>query len=464
MADNTTLSPGVGGDVVRSEDIGGIKFPVTKIVHGAAGVNGGDVSITNPLPVQISGSDTASLDAFARLRVSPIKTLFDSKHLVDAQPFVYDDQQTSGTGTSSAYVANGACVRMSVGNATAGTRVRQTFKRFKYQPGKSQLAALTFVMGAAATGITRRVGLFDEKNGLYLRQTSAGVAFVVRSFVSGSAVDTVIAQADWNVDKLNGTGSSGKTLDLSKAQILFIDYEWLGVGSIRFGFFVDGLPVVCHRVRNFGALTSVYMSTPNLPVRYEIANDGTGSAASLDHICAMVASEGSEYNTSNRASIQNATTFAALNTTSFYPLLAIRCKSGDAKQASVDIVRAHVVPVTQHVLAWQLVVNPTITGTALSYASVSGATAVEAATAPTSATTVSGGSVIASGIAVPAWNGGNTAGVAGNGGTPITFDDLENVIGSTIAGVSDVVVLAAARLTNTTAWTAAASLSWTEKL
>ena len=51
MADNTTLNVGTGGDTIASDDIGGIKHQRVKITVGADGVNDGDVSSANPLPV-----------------------------------------------------------------------------------------------------------------------------------------------------------------------------------------------------------------------------------------------------------------------------------------------------------------------------------------------------------------------------------------------------------------------------
>ena len=53
MADNTLLNAGTGGDLIASDDIGGVKFQRNKLVHGADGVNDGDVSRTNPLPVKV---------------------------------------------------------------------------------------------------------------------------------------------------------------------------------------------------------------------------------------------------------------------------------------------------------------------------------------------------------------------------------------------------------------------------
>jgi len=56
MADNTVLNAGSGGDTMASDDIGGIKFQRVKLIHGADGVNAGDVATGNPLPVVQTGS------------------------------------------------------------------------------------------------------------------------------------------------------------------------------------------------------------------------------------------------------------------------------------------------------------------------------------------------------------------------------------------------------------------------
>lgn len=149
-----------------------------------------------------------ALDPFARLRVAGPVTIFDSKQLFDNKPLQWDDAQTSGAGTSSAWSAARASSLMGVSAGTAGVRVRQTMRRFNYQPGKGQLVLMTFAMGAAAAGITRRVGQFDANNGLFLEQISTGPGFVVRSSVSGAPVDFRVDQANWNLDRLDGSGPS----------------------------------------------------------------------------------------------------------------------------------------------------------------------------------------------------------------------------------------------------------------
>ena len=119
------------------------------------------------------------------------------------------------------------------------------------------------------------MGLFNNENGIFLLQDETTLKIGLRTFTSGVAVDTEIAQDSWNIDKLDGTGNSGITLDQTKTLIFFSDFEWLGVGTVRYGFFIDGIPYYCHAIHNSNVNTVVYMSTPNLPLRYEIENDGT---------------------------------------------------------------------------------------------------------------------------------------------------------------------------------------------
>jgi hypothetical protein len=201
------------------------------------------------LPVQFG--DSPSIDAFARARFSQPFTLFDSKQIWDDPdiannaenyPLFWDNQEVSGGGTSTAFNVNRASTILGVSLNTAGERVRQTKQRFNYQPGKSQVGIFTCINLGSTSGIAKRVGLFDDANGLFFQSQDGVVSVVVRSFATGVAVDTAIPQSSWNKDKMDGTGASGVTLDFAKSQIPFVDFEWLGVGRVRFGWFVDGMP------------------------------------------------------------------------------------------------------------------------------------------------------------------------------------------------------------------------------
>ena len=83
-------------------------------------------------------------------------------------------------------------------------------------------------------------------------------------------VDTRTIQSSWNIDKMDGTGTSGYNIDLSKMQMFYIDYTWYGAGAIRFGFrATDGNVTYCHRIINNNTNTEAYMRSGNLPARYE---------------------------------------------------------------------------------------------------------------------------------------------------------------------------------------------------
>lgn len=252
------------------------------------------LEITENGAITTAMADSASIDAFARLRMSNPETLFDSKQIFDNQPLFWDDQEVSGGGTTSTWSQLTASTKLTVALNTAGKRMRQTFMRPNYQPGKSQMILMTGTLGngGGGTGITRCMGQFDDNNGIFMRDNEGIVEAVIRSGATGSVVDNAVAQADWNMDKLDGTGVSGVTLDGTKSQIIVFDYEWLGVGRVRIGFVFNGIPVYVHEFNHANILSGVYMSTPNNPLRYEIENDGTGVESELEHICCTVISEG----------------------------------------------------------------------------------------------------------------------------------------------------------------------------
>jgi hypothetical protein len=185
-------------------------------------------------------------------------------------------------------------------------------------------------MSSAKTGLTQRVGYYGQGNGFYLEQVNNQVQFVQRSSVTGSIVNTPVLQENWNGDKLDGTGPSGITLDLTKAQILWADFEWLGVGSVRMGFIINGQFILCHTFNHANIISSTYITTASLPLRYEIFNTaGTTGASTLKQICSTVISEGGyELRGVQQAvaiPITAPITFAVAGT--YYPIISIRLKS-----------------------------------------------------------------------------------------------------------------------------------------
>jgi len=84
-------------------------------------------------------------------------------------------------------------------------------------------------------------------------------------------VETVWDQADWNIDRCDGTGKSGYTIDPTKMQMFYMDYSWYGAGFIRWGFrALDGDIIYAHKIPNNNQNTEAYMRSGNLPARYEV--------------------------------------------------------------------------------------------------------------------------------------------------------------------------------------------------
>lgn len=314
-----------------------------------------------------SGDKPPSLDAFGRQRVSTPLTLFDSSHR-------YRDNNLWSTLTASGgaatFNANQGLVDLTV-DTTSGSKVyRETTKVFSYQPGKSLLVMTTFVLNAAKLNLRQRVGYFGTSNGMYLEldgPSGSTVAFVERSLVSGSVTETKVTQSNWNVDKMDGTGPSGYTLDITEAQILWMDIEWLGLGTVRLGFVIDGKFILCHQFHHANFINSTYITTASLPLRYEIENTGvTASSSTLKQICSTVISEGGYELRGLQQGIATPITTPYNLTTAgtYYPIISLRLKaSPDRLDAIVIITALSIMGITNNAnYNWRLIASGTTTG------------------------------------------------------------------------------------------------------
>jgi hypothetical protein len=355
-----------------------------------------------PLEVTTSSGNTVYMqpattagDAFGRLRVSEPLTLFDSSHRFSANGNWNSSTAVSGEVN---FNANQGLVELSV-VTTSGSKVyRETNKVFPYQPGKSLLIMTTFVMASAQDNLQQRVGYFGTNNGIYFEQSGSTVSIVKRSLVSGSATNTAITQANWNGDKLDGTGKSGFTLDPSKAQIFWADFEWLGVGTVRTGFVINGQFIVCHSFDHANIIDSTYITTATLPVRYEIeALDTLSAAATLKEICATVLSEGGYELRGQSQSIATSVTGAYIFTNSGvdYPLAAIRLKTSPDRLDGVVIPNAisFLGQGNNGVFNWKVIVGGTVSGG--TWTSAGSGSVVDY---NLSGTSVSGGTIVAQGF------------------------------------------------------------------
>ena len=273
-----------------------------------------------------TGNTNTGTDAFGRQRVSEPYTVFDNS-------FRYHDDTrnwgiaTSGSGSSD-LLENEACVQMSVSDSSGDYVYRETKRVFQYQPGKSLLVLNTFVMATPKANLRQRIGYFSNENGIFIEQDGLTLNIVKRDYLTSAPNDTQVAQANWNVDRMDGTGPSGVTLDMSKAQIFWIDMEWLGVGSVRTGFVINGQFILCHIFHHANTISTVYMTTATLPIRYEIENTaGTSGSSTLKQICSTVMSEGGFSPRTESRAASTALSGLAMSDSVIKPLVSIRLKA-----------------------------------------------------------------------------------------------------------------------------------------
>ena len=349
-------------------------------------------AINNSINTNLVSAGVMAVDAFGRQRVSNPLTLFDSSHR-------YKDNglwnTSAASGGAAVFSPNEGLVNLNV-NTTSGSQVlRETTKVFSYQPGKSLLVFNTFVMAPAQTNLRQRVGYFGTQNGLYIQLNDYTVSFVERSLVTGVVTESVVNQSAWNVDKMDGTGPSGVVLDITKAQILFMDIEWLGEGTVRLGFVIDGNFILCHRFNHANYITSTYITTASLPLRYEITNTGvTASASTLKQVCSTVISEGGyELRGAQLAigtPITTPTSLAVAGT--YYPIVSIRLRAGYL-DGVVILTALSIMGVATGIYNWKIVASGTTTGGAWVPASVDSAVEYNI-----TGTSFAGGRTLASGF------------------------------------------------------------------
>jgi hypothetical protein len=309
----------------------------------------GNVNATINGEVSVAG---ANPDAFGRARVSELFTLGDYKHLYAIDPNFLDSTANGGSVT---FVQDQACAVLATSSNTASYAIHQTKFYHHYQPGKSQLIYSSFNFRAPNRNVTKRTGYFDANDGIYFEQVGSDTAdgttvspttqtlnWVMRTYVGSSPseadyVTTVnglaytykrrVPQGQWNVDPCDGTGPSGFKLDITKTQLCWIDFQWLGVGRVRCGFVHNGELITAHEYYHSNVLPTVYIANPNLPVRCEIRNTGTTPGGAFDQICSSVMSEGGYVESGIDWSVFSTERATPTPGRTRLPLIAIRLKN-----------------------------------------------------------------------------------------------------------------------------------------
>jgi hypothetical protein len=390
--------------------------------------SGNPVPISGNVTATLTGTNTVTLgtgstDAFGRLRVSEPYTLFDSR----SRYYDHNDFSSStSTGGTVVYEADSSTFRLSVNTSNGSSVIRETKRVFPYQPGKSLLVMATFAMNTPKANLRQRVGYFTTNNGIYFENDGTYNYLVIRSYSSGALVEDRIRQDAWD--------NPFPGLSVDRTQIFWTDIEWLGVGSVRCGFVINGAYVLCHTFHHANVVnnTTTYMTTAVLPVRYEITNTGaTASSSMMRQICSTVISEGGYNAFTYSESAGRGTSVLRLSSAgTYYPVVSIRLAS-TRLDAIVLPRQVDVLSPTVNYYRWRLVLNPTLTGATWAGHSSSGTVDYD-----TGATAMSGGTELQTGY------------VSSRELSELGSDAFAFQLGRTLSGVSDIVTLSMAATSN----------------
>lgn len=388
-------------------------------------------------------------DAFGRLRVSQPTELFAASNEMIDHSLHYENKLV-GT-ASSLYDSDKSTVFLSV--STNGDIATRSSRYIRYRPAKSQQIFITGNFSGSTANTIKRMGYFDNDDGLFFELNDSNLSVVLRSSTSGSSVETRIARSDWNGDKLDSTGESGVTLDLTKQQVMIIDFGWLGSAIVRFYFVVNGEPVLVHSEYPSNSLDYVFMKQAVLPVRWEI--ESTGGTTSISATCASVQSEGGFQTKGVKRSVSMDGNPVAFNynngsgDSDLVPLLTVRLKSA--------YNRASIIPLSYTIFAYdgnnsfefQILRNCNLSGT--SYSDSSELTEFDI----TASNVITSGEVIFT-----------TYGTAGGGpiksGSSVAELASDIPISSDIDGNSDTITIAVRPIAGNNSTNVVCSLVWNE--
>ena len=337
------------------------------VTFSSSGGGGGAVTVTNFPASQKVNISQDNLDPFSRLRTSNTIQLLDSKFDHSDQSLIWNQELTGG-GASVTHNVNHAALELGV-SGIGDKVISQTKMYIPYRAGNGDLGLYTFVLGAATPGVRKRVGRFDDNDGVYFEQSEAGEYFIVlRSSVTGSVAEERIPRNLWEYigpdgslvhDGFDGLGPSGITGDPTTGVILVIDLQWLGMGLVRVGFDYDGVIFWAHFFRNAGNKSTVYMRSATLPIRYEI--EAVGDAAdTFEQACSTVLREGSAKEPARRSSVNRGNTTVDITAGGGrQAVVAVRLKS-DFNKSLIEDFTPNIIATESAEYLWELVLNPTV--------------------------------------------------------------------------------------------------------
>jgi acyl-CoA thioesterase FadM len=131
------------------------------------------------------------------------------------------------------------------------------------------------------------------------------------------------------------------------------------------GFVINGKFIHCHSFHHANIITSTYITTASLPLRYEITNTAaTASTSTLKQVCSTVLSEGGYELRGLQQAIGTTITapYALTTAGTYYPIISLRLKS-TALDAIVILTALSILGATANAnYNWRVVASATTTG------------------------------------------------------------------------------------------------------
>lgn len=223
--------------------------------------------------------------------------------------------------------ANNGEYKIACAATVNGTALLETRSRGSYVCGLPAIAELSIRIPVAPTGNKDyKWGYYDDSNGWRFGSDSSGTYVAYRS--NGGA-ETKIYQADWNLDKLDGSGKSGATLSLSNGTIFFVEFLWFGYGPVEWGVMLPGEDghlhrILIHRHQTQGQLNA---ASPFLPLRMEVVNGAAGGVAEM-YVGGGSFSTLGKYSPPKRTRSHERLAVSLTNTANEQHLFTIRHKTG----------------------------------------------------------------------------------------------------------------------------------------
>lgn len=409
---NTAIKDSVTGD---KANVGTKVDGTTNALHTIAEVQ---TDPNNPPIVELPSNHH---DAFGRLRVSNPENVFEYK-FAENNSFEYYFSESNNTGGTQTDLADSVSRRLSCTSTTGSEAILQTRRYIQYIVGKSQQVFITGNFHGAVANTIKCMGTYDDNNGMFFRLNGTTPEVVIRSSTSGSIVERVVTQSNWNIDKLDGTGNAS-AIDFTKQQLLIISYGWLGIADVTFSFYIDGEVVEFHKFRSSNIETTSYSQSGNLPVRAEIK--GTGTASEMDITCIAVGREGNGADIGRLRNGNTGTSAVNFGATETF-VFGIRLKSGE-DYVSIKAEQFNILPRSGNDQAiYRIYYNPTLTGA--TWADIPNSIAQSVTNSPS----FSGGLLVGSGYFN--LDGKSSAGLE-------ALSQIDIFLGKDIAGVSDNLIL-----------------------